>query len=210
MILHLKPFLGHAAAVLIAAIITLLSPLYIASTSEGEIYILTSNGWVGDAMASYSLNTTNSRDYPMVLWACVLGVAGSMVLLVTALIQKKAPASLWDTLAALAWMPVIVSCLFLAADNFPMPAFTTTLAISDFEVKITAGWGIALWIQVVAGSIALGGTVAISRATAPATNAPALQKDFLQGPAFHKLQAELVIRQSYAGPETEIPEKSTG
>ncbi len=192
---HFKPFLGHAAAVLIAAIITLLSPLYIASTSEGEIYILTSNGWVGDAMVAYALNTTNSSDYPMVLWACLLAVTGSMVLLVTSLVQKKVSTSLWGTLTALAWVPVIVSCLFLAVDGFPMPAFSAT--ISEINVVITAGWGGALWVQVVVGSIGHGGTVVMARAPTSKNTMSVSQQQFLDGPAFHKLQAELVIRQSY-------------
>ncbi len=196
---HFKPFLGHAAAVLIAAIITLLSPLYVASTSEGEVYMLMSSGWTGDPMASYALNTTNTSDYPMVLWACLLAVAGSMLLLVTALVQKKVSTSLWGTLAAIAWVPVIVSCMFLAADGFPMPAFSAT--IPEIDVVVTAGWGGALWTQVVVGSIALGGTVVMARVPTPKSTTPVSQQQFLDEPAFHKLQAELVIRQSYTKEE---------
>ncbi len=196
---HFKRFLGHAVAVLIVAILALLAPLYTVSTSEGEVYVLTVNGWAGDAMASFALNTTNTGDYPTVLWACVLAAAGGMVLLVTALVQKKTSTSLWGTLAALAWVPVIVPCLFLGADGFPMPAFSAT--VPEIEVVITAGWGPALWAQAVVASLALGGTVVISRDPVKKTATPAPQQHFLDGPTFHKLQAELVIRQSYVEPE---------
>ncbi len=204
---HFKPFLGHAVAVLIAAIITLLSPIYVVSTSEGEVYSLNANGWIGNSMASYALNTTNTGDYPTVLWACVLAAAGGMVLLVTALVQKKVSTNLWGTLAALAWVPVIVPCLFLGADGFPMPAFSAT--IPDIVVTITAGWGGALWAQVVVASLALGGTILASHSPPAKTPAPAPQASFLDGPAFHKLQAELVIRQSYVEQRNEFPENST-
>ncbi len=204
---HFKPFLGHAVAVLIVAILTLLAPLYTVSTSEGEVYVLTVNGWAGDAMASFALNTTNTGDYPTVLWACVLAAAGGMVLLVTALVQKKTSTSLWGTLAALAWVPVIVPCLFLGADGFPMPAFSAT--IPEIEVVITAGWGPALWAQAVVASLALGGTVVISQNPVKKTAIPAPQQNFLDGPAFHKLQAELVIRQSYAETRAQTPKRST-
>ncbi len=81
----LNAFLLHAAVACIAAVLCMLTPLYVSTTSEGEVYQLMASGWTGDPMASYALNTTNTSDYPMVLWACWLGVAGSMLLLVTAL-----------------------------------------------------------------------------------------------------------------------------
>ncbi len=203
-----KVFLGHALAVLVAAIVALFSPLYVASTTEGEVYTLMVNGWVGDAAASFALNTTNTGDYPTVLWACVLAITGGMVLLVTALLQKRVSTSLWGALVAVAWVPVVVPVLFLAADNFPMPAFTAV--IPGIEVTITAGWGGALWAQVVAACLALGGTVLMSRETPSKITNPTLHSHFLDGPAFHKLQAELVFRQSYVNQHGELARNSTG
>ncbi len=192
-----KVFVGHALAVLIVAITEMFSPLYVTSTSEGEVYTLMINGWVGNASASFALNTTNTGDYPMVLWACALALIGGMVLLVTALVQKKISTSLWGTLAALAWVPVIVLCMFLAADGFPMPAFSAV--IPEEDVVITAGWGAVLWSQVVVASLAVGGTIMISQNPSSISETPTTRPQFLDGPTFHKLQAELVIRQSYAG-----------
>ncbi len=77
-----------------------------------------------------------------------------------------------------------------------MPAFSAV--VPGVDVTITAGWGGTLWAQVIVGSLALGGTIVMSKAPSPKTTAPATQPNFLEGPAFHKLQAELVIRQSYA------------
>ncbi len=200
---HFKSFIGHALAVLAVAIVALLSPIYTVTTSEGEVYTLMANGWSGDAMASYALNTTNSSDYPTILWASILAVAGGMVLLVSTLVQKKTSIGLWGTLAALAWVPVIVPCLFLGADGFPMPAFFAT--IPDIEITISAGWGGALWAQVAVASLALGGTIVIAQASPSNTVAQTSHQQFLDGPAFHKLQAELVIRQSWANHDKTAP-----
>ncbi len=72
-------------------------------------------------------------------------------------------------------------------------------AIPEEDVVITAGWGAVLWTQVVVASLAVGGTIMISQNPSPMSETPTTRPQFLDGPTFHKLQAELVIRQSYAG-----------
>ncbi len=192
-------FLGHVLAVLIVAIWAMFAPLYVASTSGGEVYTLSAIGWSGDPAAGYALGTTNTGDYPSVLWALVIAVAGGLVLLVTVFVQKKTPVNLWISLAMLAWVPVVVPCLFLGADGFPMPAFTAT--DSTIDITISAGLGTALWAQVLVAGCTLGGTIVTYRLPAAKPVASASQTNFLGGTAFHKLQAELVIRQSHASPE---------
>ncbi len=146
----------------------------------------------------------NTDDYLTVLWACFLAAAWGMVLLVTELMLQRVSTSLWGMLAALAWVPVTVPCLFLWADGFPMPMFSAF--IPEIEVTIAAGWSGALWAQVVVASLALGGTVLMSSVPVFKAPAPDPQQHFLDGPVFHKIHAELVNRQSYAEQRAEIPE----
>ncbi len=201
---NLMMFVGHVIAILTVSIWALLAPVYTVSTSMGEVNVLTANGWVGDASAAWVLNTTNSSDYPAILWALVIAIAGSLILLVTVAVQRKVISGAWEILSLLAWVPVVVTCLFLGVDGFPMPAFTATHA--SLGVTVSAGWTISLWTQVIGACITLGATVT-TRYLPEKDEPPALAQPLLINDArFRRLQAELVIRQSDAGDDKRVQE----
>jgi len=187
-----KIFLGHAAAVLGCAIWALIAPLYLIATSQGEQYVLTISGWSGDAAAAFALGTTNSNDYTSIGWALAISLGGCLVFIVRVLARKNVSQGMWEVLALLAWCPVIVACVFLGMDGFPMPAFSAFDARID--TSIIAGWVAPLWALAVAAGLVLGGTIAASRVLPAVAPAPNIHPAFFDDIAFRRLQAELIAR----------------